>query len=371
MSQSLRTGVTDFREIADAYHQRSEAQIVLDKVAGQAGTTRHRVGLSAFGPTARQLGQMRLHNEAVAFNRKHVLKDISFVEEEATAVTPVLLECSAPNFDKFLMVVRKAGLLERSEEKVAIRTAAEEVLAFAKGAGQRGARDIAEAFPSLAPALDSMMVMPQSAGFGFIHHARLAVRSADAARRALALDAAPGHKFRQCTLGSCLDTYWAARHRPIYSGEWTGPALLGAQEESACFKAGHCVCSSGGKRLYRFRNAFLRAMKSLTPKDTAERKALGDGMLVWRLRGRMRNSFFDGASEDGDTSSSSMVEQRFVFWHVASINFSAYQPVFQPMECRAAEDGIDLPDDELAVTAILGKGPCPRDRHKEQSIQTI
>lgn len=114
-------------------------------------------------------------------------------------------------------------------------------------------------------------------------------------------------------------------------------------------------------------------MKALTPKDTKERNALSDGVIAWRLRGSMRGPFFDVAGDDGASSSSSVAEQSFVFWHVATMNFSPYQPVFQPMECQSTADGGDLPEEEeeeLAVTAIscVGRFPDNAPRTCHQSL---
>lgn len=353
-SREFRAGASDLKEVRARYDQRTPEQVEADEAEGRAATERHRVGLPAFGPTKKALQQQQVRNEAIAFNRRHVLQESSFIEEQAAALTPVMKECTATSFAHFLKVVRKVGSLERADQKATERLALEVIKDFAKGPGVELLSEIVGVFPMLARLKDSLMAMPPNGGL--CGHVRFAARSADMAQRAFAIDAAPGHKFRQCTLGSCLDAYWASRHRPIFSGEWTGPELRGVAQETACFKAGHCLCCTDGRRLYRFRNSFLRAMKSLTQKDTAERGLLMDGMLVWRLRGRPRESFF-GAQEDSEDSDPNNYLDTIVFWHVAAMSLSPYQPVFQVLLCDAIGEGGCLPGgQELPVTATWAGG---------------
>lgn len=352
MSQQLRAGVKDMELVGESYRQRTSEQAAELQIAGHAGTLRHRVGLAAFGPTRRQLNALQVQNQAMAFNRQHSLRDISFVEDHANAITPMLQEYTAQGFREMLRVVRKACLLESSGEKAKATALMTDIRRFSSEQSAKIAQETVNKFPMLRPLLDDIMPMPHPDGSSAPRRMRLAQRSASQAQRALTADAAPGQKFRPATLGSCLDGYWVARHRPILSGEWTGDNLLGVNEETKCYKAGHCICSTDGRRLYAFRNAFLRAMKAFAPKETIERRLLLDGFLVWRLRGEPKMPFFGDAGGGADSSSGELTEDTYLFWHVAVTNLSPYQPVFQVLTNTLAEEGGVIPDgEELAVKA--------------------
>ena len=138
---------------------------------------------------------------------------------------------------------------------------------------------------------------------------------------------------------AAVDAHWAARCKPILDSDWCGERDPGKEEKATqCSKAGICICSPAGKRLYRFRNRVLAALKFLCPRKTTTQKLLVDGHLVVRLRGRKRRGGTLAAwfSDDDDEELAAAAAEADVethFWHVAFLLRSPYMPIFQPMKC--------------------------------------
>ena len=351
VSKSLRAGETNWGTISADFKARDDAAMQADLEDGAAGTDRHRVGLPAFGPSARQLGRHQLASEAIVFNRQHVLPEQSFVEDAEHAISPALAECTPSSFRHMLRVINRADSLLSQEERLRVAATSTALQTFARGPGVAQVQQVVDALPPLMPLRDSLIAIPADMHSAAPTQLCLAPRSAETARDAISM--AYNSKTKRTAaknLGVGLDEYWVARQRPIYEGDWPGAPSEGERVESRCFKAGHCICSARGLRLFSFRNAFLRRMKFVTPRGSSERALLADGHIVWVIRCAKKVTFF-ARGAGGDSESSDVSEDSFHIWHSAFTLFSPYVPVFHRMVCNAVEEDGSLPPGEIEVLA--------------------
>eukprot|EP00959_Pyramimonas_sp_CCMP1952_P323140 6761914-Pyramimonas_sp.AAC.1 len=134
-----------------------------------------------------------------------------------------------------------------------------------------------------------------------------------------------------CNWGAALDNYWAARHRPVFEGDWVGPTC--GAEESECHRHGFCICCPSGRRVQGFRNSVLTAIKELAPRKTRMRDLVVDGFIVMRLKGTPVDSVFAGLDDPELEDEDSIV----AWWHLSELILSPHTPVVQVMDF--ARDG--------------------------------
>ena len=90
-----------------------------------------------------------------------------------------------------------------------------------------------------------------------------------------------------------------------------------------CSKVRFCICQPAGQRMYRFRNAILKQMKSACRAGTKTRDLLMDGFVVMRLVTLVAGE----GSEDGEQ-----------WWHIGFQLFVPYAPAFHLL-ARAPDTG--------------------------------
>ena len=265
-----------------------------------------------------------------------------------------MAEGAAANFSYLMKVVRKADLLLSKEKKQVEKQMVQAARTFATSHGKDIVRTAARDIPSVAEMQGSLVARPTDrAMLGFERRIHVEPRTEAASIAALAFDSEEGAvRSKTRNLGVGLDAYWSARMRPICEGEWDGKPDE-PRKETACFKAGHCLCSVSGRQLYRFATRFLEQHKLMTMKGTSERALMKDGYLVWRLRGTPREPLFAGLATGVSSGSEGIDEDTYVYWHVSLVLLSPYVPVFQVLECERTDQGEKPgPHEELAVKAM-------------------
>ena len=139
-----------------------------------------------------------------------------------------------------------------------------------------------------------------------------------------------------------LDVQWARLHQvqrdddadARESSESDGD---GANDIVECWRAGFCLCDEAGTAIWRFRNAFLKALKQAFPfsAEPWKRVALGAGRAIVKL---MSGGLIDGGDDVAELWG---IGNELVFWHVSDMSFRPYLPTVQEMhvgsECDVAD----------------------------------
>jgi hypothetical protein len=353
VSRQFRAGLTDQTMNAQLYAERTPEERLADQERGALGTAMHRMGLDSFGPTKRQAKAAAIKNLALGFNRQHSIGNASFVQPSSSALTLALHDFSDQGLADMLRVVKKADKLQGNDSKVQDHNLDLQVVSYARGEGAVQVRKLLAEFPSLVPFGNCLMHVPRAEGPLAISHFMHCSRAFHTSKLALAFNAKPSIKFGGGGLCASLDSYWAARHRPVYSDDWEGPKPPSSKETTPCCEAGHCICSTSGRRLLRFRNSFLSAMKRVCRRGTAEDTMLREGFVVFLLRGVPRRPIFATLGGPEDSGSEEICEVVYRFWHVALQMFRPYCPVFQEMFCPALDETGTVPlGEELLVEAL-------------------
>eukprot|EP00959_Pyramimonas_sp_CCMP1952_P434075 9089956-Pyramimonas_sp.AAC.1 len=141
--------------------------------------------------------------------------------------------------------------------------------------------------------------------------------------------------------GGALDSYWAARHRPVFQEDWREPTCSGT-DESTCYKYGFCVCCEAGRKVQRFRNSVLASIKELAPRRSRWRDMLVNGFIVMRLKGTPVNSALAGLADDDPDIAD--LDSIYTWWHISDILLSPYSPVVQVMGFAFEDDRNGLLD---------------------------
>ena len=121
---------------------------------------------------------------------------------------------------------------------------------------------------------------------------------------------------------AALAASWNRRHNIVRHTE--AQAIPDEDQEAKwkCWRFGCCICCADGKRLYRVRNAVLRAMKRAFPSKSDRRQLQAQGAIFIALRSQAPGG--DGPVDlvDGDN---------LLIFHIGLQYFKPYRPTYQEM----------------------------------------
>ena len=349
VSKQFREGETSFSEIAQGYKDLDDDEMAAHVAAGAEATDRHRRGQPSFGLRQRQIERAQVNNEAILFNRRHALTDRNFLEGSDIAVSPALANVAESQYSRGLRILRRAGRLA-SAEALALHARSDQAIAdYVKNEGANTMATVKDTFPQLSESLQKCCAMPlrdRDESIAYVH--TVSDASSIAASTATLLASAPNVPAH-VRMGQCLDAYWAHRHRPVGADDWQGPELGGKQggTDSACCKAGHCLCSPEGRRLKRMTDRFYAIVKEFCPADSKERELARDGFIVVRLCQQPVHRLFDDSEEEDP-------EDENRWWHIAKLMLKPYLPIVVDMRALDfAEDELVPLDAELRMQACF------------------
>lgn len=341
----MKEGVKDWHELAIEYQAMPDEDRRTFAEDGQLAATRHRLGMPAFGPSKRSQLRQRLHNMAIAFERMHPLPICALEVDSSSDMVISLPQTNTLEVHTMLQVARLVGSAQarnrREEEEAMIA----KITAYAVGAGQSIVDATVQSCSNLAPFSASMASLPHQFRGAALKRLLYLPDTEGPGSAAVAVAASERQKHKANNLLKALDAYWAARCCPVSGDDWRGGSPGGSPKDTTrCYELGHCVCGEEGRRLLRFRNSCLAAIKQLFPKQTARRTLLADGMVVLRFRGLPVEPMLP----DEDAA----CEAEYKFLHIAMMTFSPYYPVFQDMHCKDLDTEVTIGDhDEVLLEA--------------------
>ena len=124
--------------------------------------------------------------------------------------------------------------------------------------------------------------------------------------------------------------------------------------ETKCFLAGVCLCSSAGKKLHKFRNLVINAIKTTFPPGDEKRELLVDGCIFMY-------AYNDNAAPDPKTA---VDNNDAVIMHVSHVSLSPFEPVFQFMDLISTE--LDMFQLQVVVFILRQRRPRRRRRRRRR-----
>lgn len=299
---------------------------------GQAATRAGRAfppkaGASAFGAKSRDAKRLQLKEfrEAVCAATRSMDK-----EESALAVAGRVALIGA-DIATCLSVARATLAQQGKNEKARLDEQRTALRAYQLGEGSENLQKMQVAMPGVQIA--GLVPVPSSQGMVFEYLPDNSATVAQAASWA--------HGTKETNTSASMKRYWGQLHQPLRETD-CDPLVDVKAALSKCRAAGRCSCTGEGMNLHRIRNSFLKEMKKVFKKDTAQRQHLLAGEVVVMLTGCPREDDYEAFLALDDPI-------KTVLLHVGMMYLKPYQPTFLLME-----------NDD----AYAGNGPSQRIRIK-------
>ena len=322
-------GVVDMAELSKAYRDakadNTEEYQRAARVGKEATKQGRRTGRHGFGGAAatRRKAQSSVRRWALALQMRGWGADPAARALALAAYT----SAAGHSVQETLAIARHAKRLEGQAAAAEEQKQAEALARFRSSEGESAIRAVKQSLPELQPF--PMVANPSPQGLC------LEVEGPSEGEVCRAVSWAT-ELARTNEMASRLQGQWELLHRTLMSAHC--PDVPSHPAETACFRAGVCLCSVAGKAFKRRVDKFIRQVKTVCPMGSASRTNLAEGRLVVRLLGRPRD-FEAVVGQEG------AIVDRWL--HIGLMYFSPYEPTLWQVE--PVDDQKEMAPDDKRV----------------------